>query len=109
MAVDYAALGARLKKARIERNITQEEIADKLNVSTVFLSRLENGSSHINLKRLTEICGILGITEGEILNGVAPESQDYLFREFAEILNSVSPQKQRLIYNIAKTIAQTED
>ena len=109
MALDYNIIGERLKKARVEKNMTQEKLAEQLDVSIAFLSRIERGSSHINLKRLTEICGILGITQGEILNGVAPESQDYLFREFAEILNSVSPQKQRLIYNIAKTIAQTED
>ena len=109
MDVDYNIIGSRIKAARLKKNMTQEELADKLNVSIAFLSRVENGSSHINLKRLTQICGILGISEGEILSGVSSNSQGYLFKEFEDILKSVSPQKQRLIYNIAKTISETED
>lgn len=67
MALDYAIIGERLKKARTDKKLTQEKLAEKLDVSIAFLSRIERGSSHINLKRLNEICDILGVTEGYIL------------------------------------------
>ena len=54
MAIDYNIMGERIKKARLEKQLTQENIAEKLDVSVAFLSRIERGSSHINLKRLQQ-------------------------------------------------------
>lgn len=107
MALDYNIIGERLKKARIDKNLTQEKLAEKLDVSIAFLSRIERGSSHISLKRLSQICDILGITEGSILNGSSNNSNTYLESEFDDILKNTTPEKQKLIYKIAKII--TED
>ena len=104
MALDYNIIGERLKKARIENNLTQEKLAEKLDVSIAFLSRIERGSSHISLKRLSQICDILGITEGSILNGSSNNSNTYLASEFDDILKNTTPEKQKLIYEIAKII-----
>lgn len=53
MALDFNIIGQRLKKARLDKNLTQEMLAEKLDVSVAFLSRIERGNSHINLKRLS--------------------------------------------------------
>ena len=108
MALDYTIVGERLKKARIDKNMTQEKLAEQIDVSVAFLSRVERGTSHINLKRLTQICEILGVSEGSILNGVSSNSDNYLASEFNNILNSVSSDKQKLIYKIAKVISEEE-
>lgn len=105
MAIDYSVIGERLKKARKEKNMTQEELAEKLDISIAFLSRVERGNSKINLKRLTQICEILDIPEGEILTGVSSKSQNYLDAEFAELLKNCTSDQQKLIYDIAKVIA----
>ena len=104
MALDYNIIGERLKKARIDNNLTQEKLAEKLDVSIAFLSRIERGSSHISLKRLSQICDILGISEGSILNGSSNNSNTYLVSEFDGILKNTTPEKQKLIYKIAKII-----
>jgi len=108
MALAYNIIGERLKKARIDKNMTQEKLAEQIDVSVAFLSRVERGTSHINLKRLTQICEILGVSEGSILNGVSSNSDNYLASEFNNILNSVSSDKQKLIYKIAKVISEEE-
>ena len=108
MALDYNIIGERLRKARIDKNMTQEKLAEQIDVSVAFLSRVERGTSHINLKRLTQICEILGVSEDSILNGVSSNSDNYLASEFNNILNSVSSDKQKLIYKIAKVISEEE-
>ena len=108
MALNYSIIGMRLKQARIKAGLTQQELAEQTNLSVAFISRIERGSSHINLKRLTQICEILGVSEGSILNGVSSNSNNYLTSEFNEILNSVSSDKQKLIYKIAKVISEEE-
>lgn len=104
MALDYNIIGERLKKARTDKGLTQEKLSEQLDVSIAFLSRIERGSSHISLKRLSQICDILGISEGSILNGSSNDSKTYLSSEFDELLKSSSPEKQKLIYKIAKVI-----
>ena len=108
MALDYTIIGERLKKARLEKNLTQEQLAEQIDVSIAFLSRVERGSSHINLKRLTQICNILGISKGLILNGASEDSSDYLNADFKEILEKASPDKQKLIYKIAEIIVNED-
>ena len=104
MALDYNIIGERLKKARTEKGLTQEKLAEKLDVSIAFLSRIERGSSHISLKRLSQVCDILGVTEGMILNGSSSASKTYLSSEFDALLKDLTPDKQKLIYKIAKVI-----
>lgn len=106
MAVDFGIIGSRIKKARKAKNMTQEDLAEKMDVSIAFLSRIERGSSQINLKRLSQVCNILDVTEGEILNGTASGSGEYLNSEFATLLKNCSSDKQRLIYDIAKVIIE---
>ena len=108
VALDYTIIGERLRTARLNQKLTQEKLAEKLNVSIAFLSRIERGNSHINLKRLNQLCGLLDVTEGYLLNGASSSSQNYLDKEFTDLIKSVSPAKQKLIYNVAKTIAETE-
>lgn len=108
MALDYNIIGQRIKKARQNKHSTQEDLAEKLDVSVAFLSRIERGSSHINLKRLNQICDILNITEGQILNGSSGNSKNYLNAEFSELLKSSSSEEQKLIYKIAQVIVNKD-
>lgn len=108
MALDYSVIGSRIKQARLAKNMTQEDLADKIDISVAFLSRVERGNSHINLKRLNQLCGLLDVSEGYLLNGASSSSENYLDKEFTDLIKSVSPEKQKLIYNVAKTIAETD-
>ena len=108
MAIDYSVIGSRIKQARLAKNMTQEDLADKIDISVAFLSRVERGNSHINLKRLNQLCGLLDVSEGYLLNGASSSSENYLDKEFTDLIKSVSPDKQKLIYNVAKAIAETD-
>ena len=55
MSLDYSIIGERLKKARITKGFTQEQLAEKIDVSVAFLSRVERGKAKVNLNRLNQI------------------------------------------------------
>lgn len=106
MGLDYNVIGKRIKEARRAKNLTQEALSEQLDLSVAFLSRVERGSSHINLKRLNQICDILDVSEGYILNGADSTKDNYLNKEFAELLKKCPPEKQKMIYEIAKTVLE---
>lgn len=94
------------EQLELKKKMTQEKLAEKIGVSIAFLSRVERGNSYINLRRLNEICSVLGVTEGEILNGVATQRHTYLIREFSKLFKHCPPEKLKLIYKVAKTIIE---
>lgn len=101
MALDYNIIGERLKKARQNKHMTQEKFAEKLDMSVAYLSRIECGSSELSLKRLDQMCEILDVSKGFILEGVSTNSKTYLNKEFSELLANCPQDKYKLIYNIA--------
>ena len=108
MAPDYSVIGKRIKEARNNQNLTQEELADELNISVAFLSRVETGKSHINLKRLTQSAEFLKVSPGYLLTGSNTTSKDYLKEDFKNILDKCSPEQQKLIYEISELVSKTK-
>ena len=107
MDINYSIIGMRLKQARLDKKITQEKLAETLDVSVAYISRIERGSTEINLKRLSELCSLLDVTEGEILNGTSSNSSNYLTNDFNNLLKSCPPEKIDMIYKVAKIIAES--
>jgi len=108
MSLDYTIIGERLKKARLEKKLTQEKLAEVLNVSVPLVSRIENGRFQISLSLLNRFCNVLDTVEGNILNGSSHFSKDYLNDEFKSLLKSCPLEKQKLIYKVVKAIVEDE-
>ena len=87
--------------------MTQEELADEINISVAYISRIERGTVHINLKRLTQIAEILKVSPGYLLVGSNTKSKDYLREDFGEILKKCTPEQQKLIYQISELVCKT--
>ena len=107
MELNYSIIGVRLKQARINKKITQEELAEKLDVSVTYISRIERGSTAITLKRLSAMCNLLEVSMGEILDDVSPKSASYLNNAFSDLLKNCPPEKLDLIYKLAKIIVES--
>lgn len=55
-------LGKRIQEARLLRNITQDQIAEKCNVTPKHISAIERGTSPGSVILLLNICNVLDIT-----------------------------------------------
>ena len=78
----------RLKNAREDRDISQTEMADKLNMTQSNYSKIESGLQEPNLDQLIKIAEIFNLTIDELL-GVDPEK--YIksrVRSFEDILDN---------------------
>ena len=107
MLPDYSVIGRRIKNARLEQRLTQEELADKIDISVAFMSRVERGNARINLRRLTQIAEILNVSPGYLLTGSNVESKEYLKEDFREVLERCTPEQQKLIYQISELVSKT--
>ena len=108
MALDYDVMGKRLIEARIKKGYTQEKLSEILNLSIAYISRVENGKAHINLKRLSQFCTELDTTEVYILGGVSSDSSSYLNNELRSILEDCSANDKKLFYKILTVISDNK-
>lgn len=85
-------IGGRIKKRRIELGISQEKLADLLNVTYQQVQRYENGTNRLNVENIQLIANILSLpvsqffTVDEVLM-VAEETPAYLSADEDKLLN----------------------
>ena len=61
-------INEKVKKVRELSNLTQEEMASQLNMSTNGYAKIEQGKTRLNIPMLERIAAILGINLTELLN-----------------------------------------
>ena len=64
--MDQKKIGNFLKELRKEKNITQEDLAEELNVSNRTVSRWENGNNMPDISLLTQIAQMIAVGEVNI-------------------------------------------
>lgn len=67
MTDDATRLGNNLKLIRAEKEITQIEIAKRLNVDRSFISNIENGKNNPTLSTITNLAKVLNVPTKELL------------------------------------------
>ena len=71
--MDQKKMGEFLKKLRNEKNITQEQLAEMLNVSNRSISRWENGRNLPDIDILLLLCEYYDVEMSELLKGERKE------------------------------------
>ena len=64
---ESVSLHSNLKKARKERNLSQNDVAAKLGISRQAISRWENGAAYPDIDNLTLLSEVYGISVDELL------------------------------------------
>lgn len=59
-------IGNRVKKLRRERNLTQEELAEKVRVTGSYIGFIEQGLRHPSLETADKIARVLGVKLSEL-------------------------------------------
>ncbi len=105
-------IGNRIREARIACGLTQEQLADKLNFTEAYCSRVEHGKARINLERLYDYCRILHLHEMDILKGCCQEiyeepipcTEDPAKDELHRMIDSAPPSTIPLLRTVVEAI-----
>ena len=89
-------LGEKLKAARIEKKLSQIEVAEKLLVSRQTISKWENNVCLPDLDNFQKICELYGFSSSEVLNR---ESEATISEKQEELVDA-----EKVYYLIAKKI-----
>lgn len=98
------ALGQRIRKERQNLNLTQEQLAEKINVSSTYIGFIERGERSLTLGKLTLLANVLGVSVDYLLSDSVPSSGSSREKQMLSLFSSASEEDQELILEIAKTI-----
>lgn len=65
--MDYAAIGKRIRVHRKRLNLSQEELAEMVNISTVHMSHIETGYTKLSLPVLVDLACALGVRTDDLI------------------------------------------
>lgn len=97
MMIDYAAVGKRIAAIRKKQHMTQEQLAERTELSIVYISHIENSRSIPSLETLVKLCGVLDVTPDELLLGTRQDMENYLLSDIQQKLLQCSPRERRLV------------
>lgn len=100
--MDQKRIGSFLRELRKERGITQEDLAEKLNVSSRTISRWETGSNMPDISLLIEIADFFDVSIPEIING--ERKSEKMNEEVKEVAEKLSDYADAEKVNIIKEI-----
>ncbi len=101
--MDATKTGALIRKLRLERQMTQLALADKLHVSDKAVSKWERGLGCPDISLLTALSETLGINLPELLSGTL-ESNDPVGGNMKKLRFYVCPQCGNLITAAAEAV-----
>lgn len=67
MALDYVALGNRVRQLRKERKLSQERLAELIDISVPHMSNIETGKTKLSLQVLINLANALQVSPDVLL------------------------------------------
>lgn len=98
--MDKKDFGLRLRDLRIEANYTQEELAEKADLSTVYLGEVERGQKVIGVDKFINIVKALGVSADYVLCNELPTGEPYVFDEITEKFKKLDPKQRKTAIDI---------
>ena len=65
--MNYEEIGKRIRKYRKLKNLSQEQLAEKINISTTHMSHIETGNTKLSLQVLVDLATVLEVNTDDLI------------------------------------------
>lgn len=107
--VDYEEIGARVRAARIMQKMTQEEAAERCDITSSYYGNIERGDKKMSVETLIKIAKGLNVSTDELLFGEAAAEHTEMSEFLKEVQRTVNQQQFPKYLTIMKVIASIID
>lgn len=102
--MDLKAVGQRIKAAREAKNLTQEELAALVNLSTTHVSVIERGLKVTKLDTFVAIANALDVSADVLLIDVVTHSVTGVTNELSDMIGKLPKDEQKRILNAVRAL-----
>ena len=106
--MNYYEIGQKIRKFRKAKGLSQEQLAEAVDISVTHLSHIETGNTKLSLPVLVELARILEVQTDDLLyEGKSFKEQS--LRELSEILDACSADEIKIITDIVRVTKTAMD
>lgn len=98
------AIGKRIREFRRKRGMTQEELAERIDITPHYLSALERGIYNIKLDMLIKMLNCLDCSADEVFCDVVSRSRPLAAGRLTEQLEALPAEEQEKILAVVDTM-----
>lgn len=101
--MDYYKIGQKIRKYRKAMGMTQEELAEHVEISVTHMSHIETGNTKLSLPVLVDISKVLEVRTDDMLFD-SPSEKEISIKELTETLETCTANELRIITDIVKAL-----
>lgn len=107
MELDYKAIGKRIKIARIKADLTQERLAELVEISPSHMSNIETGTTRVSLTAIVSLANALSVTVDDFLCDSIVKAKVQFEEDIADIIVDCDEYEIRMIKDMAQALKDT--
>lgn len=107
MELDYKAIGKRIKIARIKADLTQERLAETVEISPTHLSNIETGTTRVSLTAIVNLANALSVTVDDLLCDSVIQAKPQFEKDIAALLEDCDEYEIRMVRDMAQALKDT--
>jgi len=100
--MDYYEIGQRIRKRRRATGMSQDQLAEKIGISTTHMSHIETGNTKLSLQVFVELAKAMDVRTDELLYDSTPTSRSVSIDEINHLLETCDSRQLRVIEDIIK-------
>lgn len=101
------ALAAKVKQLRLDHNLTQAQVAEKLNVTPGYICNVENNHTAMSMRMLTYFAQLTGTTLDALAGDLLPEYKETaLDHELMLAIRELPEDTKRKVLEIVKILSK---
>jgi transcriptional regulator with XRE-family HTH domain len=104
MQIDYLDIGERIRTERLKQKISQEKLAEMVDVGTTHISHIETGNTKLSIRVFIAIINALNLSSDELLRNHINKAKHIFEGELADVLQDCSDEETRIITDTAKAL-----
>jgi transcriptional regulator with XRE-family HTH domain len=101
MTLDFNIIGLRVKESRLQKQMSQAVLAERIDMSVTYISHIETAKKQASLETLVRIADVLGVTMDVFLYGNQANNLAEYQTELLQLLEDCTSYEKRIIYEIA--------
>ncbi len=101
--MDYFEIGQRIRRFRKAHGISQEELAERIDISTSHMSHIETGNTKLSLPVLVSLAEVLGVRTDDLLFDQPIAGVNNTLSEIGLLLEGCTPQELAFMHDLILT------
>lgn len=98
--MDLSSIGKHLKERLIQKSWTQEEVAERLNLSPAYIGMIERGEKVPRLETFIRIINELGMSADVALEDVTNIGYQVRMSRYIDKIEGLPKEKQKQVYEV---------